>query len=384
MNPDVLGRVRRRLVDAGAAPQRPALAAMVRQDAGGLTGPSQVLGMVREAQSELAGAGLLEPLLREPATTDVLVNAPDSVWADQGSGLRQVALRFPDEAAVRGLAQRLAARAGRRLDDASPWVDAALPDGTRLHAVLPPIAAAGTCLSLRTFRAKGFTVAELTRAGTLPRGADGLLTAVVRAKAAFLVSGGTGSGKTTLLGAMLGLVDPGERLVLVEDAAELRVVHPHVVGLTARPPNVEGAGGVSLRDLVRQALRMRPDRLVVGEVRGAEVVELLTALNTGHAGSAGTLHANSAVELPARLEALGALGALDRHAVHSQVAAALQVALHLARSADGRRVLTEVAVFRRCGDAVRVVPAWRHDEGPVEGWAGLAELLGAHLERSRP
>ena len=256
-----------------------------------------------------------------------------------------------------------------------------MPDGTRLHAVLPPVAVGGTCLSLRTFRARGFTVAELDRAGTLPRGAAGLVDQVIRARAAFLVSGGTGTGKTTLLGAMLGLVEPGERLVLVEDATELRTAHPHVVRLAARPPNVEGAGEVSLRDLVRQALRMRPDRLVVGEVRGAEVVELLTALNTGHAGSAGTLHANSARELPARLEALGALGQLERHALHSQVAAALQVALHLARSPDGRRVLAEVAVFRRDGERVHVLPAWRHDEGPVEGWPDLAALL--HLSGGR-
>ncbi|MFL6127662.1 MAG: TadA family conjugal transfer-associated ATPase [Mycobacteriales bacterium] len=376
MNAEVLGRVRRRLVDSGTSPQRPALAAMVRADAGGLTGHSQVLGLVRQAEWELAGAGLLEPLLREPETTDVLVNGPDSIWIDQGSGLRRVPLCFPDEAAVRGLAQRLAALAGRRLDDASPWVDAALPDGTRLHAVLPPVAAGGTCLSLRTFRDRGFTVAELERAGTLPRGAAGLVEAVVHARAAFLVSGGTGSGKTTLLGAMLGLAGPTERLVLVEDAAELRTVHPHVVRLTARSANVEGAGEVSLRDLVRQALRMRPDRLVVGEVRGAEVVELLTALNTGHAGSAGTLHANSARELPARLEALGALGQLERGALHSQLAAALQVALHLARFRDGRRVLTELAVFHRQGEWVQVMPAWRHDRGPVEGWPDLAHLLG--------
>lgn len=375
MNAEVLGRVRRRLVDSGTTPQRPALAAMVRADTGGLTGHGQVLGLVREAEWELAGAGPLEPLLQQPETTDVLVNAPDSVWVDQGSGLRRVPLQFPDEPAVRGLAQRLAALAGRRLDDASPWVDAVLPDGTRLHAVLPPVAVAGTCLSLRTFRARGFTIAELERAGTLPRGAADLVDAVVRARAAFLVSGGTGSGKTTLLGAMLGLVDPTERLVVVEDAAELRTAHPHVVRLTARPPNVEGAGEVSLRDLVRQALRMRPDRLVVGEVRGAEVVELLTALNTGHAGSAGTLHANSASELPARLEALGALGHLERNALHSQVAAALQVALHLVRCADGRRVLAELAVFRREGERVRAVPAWRHDQGPLDGWPDLAGLL---------
>ncbi len=375
MNPEVLSRVRKRLVDTGTPPQRPALAAMVREDAGGLGGPGQLLGLAREAEWELSGAGPLEPLLRATDTTDVLVNAPDSIWVDRGAGLCRVPVSFPDEAAVRSLAQRLAAQAGRRLDDASPWVDAALPDGTRLHAVLPPVAVGGTCLSLRTFRVRGFSVAELDRAGTLPRGAAGLVEQVVRARVAFLVSGGTGSGKTTLLGAMLGLVSPAERLVLVEDATELRTAHPHVVRLTARPPNVEGAGEVSLRDLVRQALRMRPDRLVVGEVRGAEVVELLTALNTGHAGSAGTVHANSARELPARLEALGALGHLGRFALHSQVAAALQVALHLDRFADGRRVLAEVAIFDRKGERVRVLPAWRHDEGPVEGWPQLRRLL---------
>lgn len=176
-------------------------------------------------------------------------------------------------------------------------------------------------------------------------------------------------------------MDPGERLVLVEDAPELRPAHPHVVRLTARPANVEGAGEVSLRDLVRQALRMRPDRLVVGEVRGAEVVELLTALNTGHAGSGGTLHANSAAQVPARLEALGGLGRLDRHAVRSQVAAALQVALHLDRRPDGRRVLAEIGVFRRDRDEMAVVPAWRHDRGPEQGWPGLLELLDGHWGR---
>jgi pilus assembly protein CpaF len=380
MNPDALQRVRRQLVDTGAPPRRAAIAALVRQDAGGLAGHGQVLGLVREAVSELAGAGPLQPLLQQPGVTDVLVNAPDSVWVDRGTGLQRSAVRFSDEAAVRGLAQRLAALAGRRLDDASPYVDAALPDGTRLHAVLPPIAPGGTCVSLRTFTARAFTIAELEAAGTLRRGAAGLLRAIIRARAAFLVSGGTGSGKTTLLASMLGLVDPQERLILVEDAAELRPAHPHVVRLTARPPNVEGAGEVSLRDLVRQALRMRPDRLVVGEVRGAEVVELLTALNTGHSGSGGTLHANSSAQLPARLEALGALGRLDRHAVSSQVAAALQVAIHLDRQPDGRRVLTEIGVFRREREEMRVVPAWRSDAGPVDGWNELADLLGPHLE----
>ena len=219
------------------------------------------------------------------------------------------------------------------------------------------------------------TVEELRAHGTLTDDTDRLVREIVRARLAFLVTGGTGSGKTTLLGAGLGLVDPRERLLFVEDAPELRTTHSHVVRLSARPPNVEGAGEVSLRDLVRQALRMRPDRLVVGEVRGAEVVELLMALNTGHAGSAGTVHANSPAEVPARLEALGALGGLNRHAVHSQAIAALQVVLHLARRPDGRRVLAQLAVFRAVGGFARVVPAWRHDTGPAEGWQELEALL---------
>lgn len=384
MNTDVLDRVRRQLVDAGAPPRRAALAALVRQDTGGLAGHGQVLGLVREAESELAGAGPLQPLLDHAGVTDVLVNGPDSVWVDRGGGLVRANVRFADEAAVRCLAQRLAALAGRRLDDASPYVDAALPDGTRLHAVLPPIAPGGTCLSLRTFTARAFAIDDLEAAGTLRNGAALLLRAVVRARAAFLVSGGTGSGKTTLLASMLGLVAPTERLILVEDAAELRPAHPHIVRLTARPPNVEGAGEVSLRDLVRQALRMRPDRLIVGEVRGAEVVELLTALNTGHAGSGGTLHANCAAQVPARLEALGSLGTLDRHAVRSQVAAALQVAIHLDRQQDGSRVLTEIGVFQRDSDEMLVIPAWRSDTGPVDGWDVLAEILGPHLVGGGP
>jgi pilus assembly protein CpaF len=197
MNAETLDRVRRRLVDTGEPPRRAALAALVRQDSAGLAGHGQVLGLVREAESELAGAGPLQGLLEQHGVTDVLVNAPDSVWLDRGAGLERTAVRFAGEASVRGLAQRLAALAGRRLDDSSPYVDAALPDGTRLHAVLPPVAPAGTCLSLRTFPTRAFTLGALEAAGTLTGDAAGLLRAVVRARAAFLVCGGTGTGKPT-------------------------------------------------------------------------------------------------------------------------------------------------------------------------------------------
>jgi pilus assembly protein CpaF len=254
-------------------------------------------------------------------------------------------------------------------------VDAGLPDGTRLHAVLPPVSGSGTCLSLRVLRRCSLSLDDLAALGALPGEAAPLLRAVVRRRLAFLVTGGTGSGKTTLLSALLGEADPAERLVLCEDAAELTPAHAHVVRLLTRPPNVEGVGAVTLRDLVRQALRMRPDRLVVGEVRGAEVSELLAALNTGHDGGCGTLHANRPAEVPARLEALGTAAGLDRAAVHSQAAAALSVVVHLRRTAGGRRV-DELGVVRRSGGLVTVEPGWRADGGPCPGGDRLRELLG--------
>ncbi len=366
-------RVRARLALEPGPPSRAAVAALVREEAG-LLGDADVLDAVRDAVHELAGAGPLEPLLREPGVTDVLVNGPADVWVDRGAALERPRVRFPDEDAVRRLAVRLAAGAGRRLDDAAPWVDAGLPDGTRLHAVLPPVSGAGTCLSLRVLRRCSLGLADLAGRGTLPGGSAGLLRAVLRARLAFLVTGGTGSGKTTLLSALLGEVPDGERIVLCEDAAELTPAHPHVVRLLTRPPNVEGAGRVTLRDLVRQALRMRPDRLVVGEVRGAEVTDLLAALNTGHDGGCGTLHANRPGEVPARLEALGVAAGLDRRAVHSQAAAALAVVVHLRRTPAGRRV-EEIGVVRRDGDLVAVEPGWRADGGPCPGERRLADLL---------
>ena len=362
--PSLLDRVRERLAVADEAPSRVGVAALVRQEAGGLIGDDDVLLAVRTAVDELAGAGPLEPLLRLPGVTDVLVNGPSQVWLDRGAGLEPApGVRFADEDAVRRLAVRLAASAGRRLDDAAPWVDVGLADGTRLHAVLPPVSGGGTCISLRVLRRRAQALGDLERSGSLPGESGALLRAVVAHRLAFLVTGGTGSGKTTLLTALLGEVDAAERLVLCEDAAELSPPHPHVVRLLTRPPNVEGVGAVGLRDLVRQALRMRPDRLVVGEVRGAEVVDLLAALNTGHDGGCGTLHANRSTEVPARLEALGVAAGLGRVAVHSQAAAALQVVVHVRRVPGGRQV-DEIGVVRRDGELVVVEAGWRADGGP--------------------
>jgi pilus assembly protein CpaF len=372
----LVDRVRHRLAAAGVAVSPGAVAAAVRAESDGVLADLQVLAALRELQQELVGAGPLEPLLADPDTTDVLVSAPDQVWVEQGGELRRTDVRFADPDAVRRLAQRLALTAGRRLDDASPFVDAPLPGGVRLHAVLPLIATGCTCISLRVLRPASHGLDALQQVGSVSAEAGALLRAIVAARLAFLVVGGTGSGKTTLLAALLGCVPAGERIVCVEEAPELAPGHPHVVRLTTRQSNVEGAGEVTLRALVRQALRMRPDRLVVGEVRGAEVCELLAALNTGHQGGAGTLHANSPAEVPARLEALAALGGMPRHALHSQLAAAVHVVLHVVRR-DGARCLAAVGVLDRDGDLVRVLPAWQDGcWGP--GAQRLLGLLDGH------
>ncbi|MFC6150427.1 MULTISPECIES: TadA family conjugal transfer-associated ATPase [Mumia] len=368
--------VRDRIAAAGERPTPERVAAALR--AGGhVHGDRTVLAVVDALHRETVGAGLLEPLLRTPGVTDVLVNGPREVYVDRGDGLERAGIVFEDDDAVRRLAQRLAAAAGRRLDDASPFVDVRLPDGTRLHAVLAPIARPGTALSLRVPARRTYSLAELAARGAFGDEVHRILRAVVESRAAFLVTGGTGTGKTTLLSAMLGAVSDTERIVVVEDASELRPDHPHVVALESRPANVEGAGGVVLRDLVRQALRMRPDRLVVGEVRGAEVVDLLGALNTGHEGGCGTLHANTPHDVPARLEALATAAGLPRAALHSQLAAALHLVVHVAKGRrSGTRRVAEIAVFRPGSDGVvECVPALDvAEDGTVALGPAAAEL----------
>ena len=366
----LLERVRVRLARDGGVPTPARVAAALREE-GGVRGDTEVLTVLRALQSEIVGAGLLEPLLADPAVTDVLVNGPDEVWVDRGEGLVRTALRFRDDAAVRRLAVRLVSPTGRRLDDAQPWVDARLGDGTRLHAVLAPVSPYGTCLSLRVPRRRAFSLEELVVAGTVPSDGAEVLRELIRSRRAFLVTGGTGTGKTTVLSALLSLVDGRDRVLLVEDAGELRPDHPHVVRLEARPPNVEGAGEVTLRDLVRLSLRMRPDRVVVGEVRGAEVVDLLAALNTGHEGGCGTLHANSAEDVPARLEALALAAGLGREALHSQVASGLRVVVHLRRTSHGVRQVAQVCALARGADGwVAAVPAWTWDGCAPAGTRG--------------
>ncbi|WP_114561577.1 TadA family conjugal transfer-associated ATPase [Desertihabitans aurantiacus] len=371
-----LDLLRPRLAELGREPA-PADVAREMRALGWVVTDESLLATLEWLRRDALGAGPLDPLLGLPGVTDVLVNGPQHVYLDRGHGLERVELQFADDDEVRRLAARLAARVGRRLDDAAPFVDARLADGTRVHAVLGTLADPGTCLSLRVPARGRFTLQDWVRVGSLPPAGAELLRGLVACRAAFLVSGGTGSGKTTLLAALLSLVPPQERLLVVEDSRELDPDHPHCVRLEGRPPNAEGAGRVTLSDLVRQALRMRPDRVVLGEVRGAELCDLLTALNTGHEGGCGTVHANSAVDVPARLEALAALGGMSREALHSQAAAALDAVVHIRRE-GGRRRVDGISVLLRdeTTDRVRTVPAVTFGDGVVHKEAG-----GEALER---
>ena len=370
----MLEQVRDQLARKGAE-LTPEHVAQALRDRGRPVGDATVLAVHDALRRDVVGAGPLEPLLRTEGVTDVLVNGPDRVYLDRGRGLEPTGVRLPDEESVRRLAQRLAASGGRRLDDATPYVDLRLPDGSRFHAVLAPVSRPGTVLSLRVPRARVFTLAELVEARALPEEGAWLLRRIVESRLAFLVSGGTGSGKTTLLNALLSLVDPTERLVLVEDASELRPDHPHVVGLEARPANIEGAGEITQRTLVRQALRMRPDRLVVGEVRGDEVTDLLAAMNTGHEGGCTTLHANSAADVPSRIEGLALAAGLPLAAVHSQLVSALDAVVHLGRGRDGRRQVREIGIVVKVDGIAGVAPAVTFDDGEVHTHPAADALL---------
>lgn len=370
----LLDRVREQLAARSVEPDAETIAEVVRSESGGLLSDTDLLAALRYLHTELVGAGPLEALLADSAVTDILVTGPDRVWIERGAGLERVPVAFDDEASVRRLAVRLALGAGRRLDDAQPWVDGRLAGigrhgyAVRLHAMIPPLALDGTCISLRVLRSATMDFAALVANGGIPEPVRDLVAEVVAQRRAFVVVGGTGAGKSTFLNCLLGQVDPRERMVLVEDAPELDPQHPHVVRLVARAPNVEGIGEVSVRTLVRQALRMRPDRIIVGEVRGPEVIDLLTALNTGHEGCAGTLHANSVAEVPARMEALAALGGIGRTALHSQLAAALDVVFGVARRPDGRRGLVEVGAVDVAADGTVVIRSlWSRTDEP--GWS---------------
>ena len=283
--------------------------------------------------------GALAPFAADPAVTDLLLDGRGRLWLDAGAGL-VVSSRWHavDAAAARRLAVEIVASGGRHLDDATPCVDVRLPGGIRAHAVLPPVSTAGPLLSVRIARTAPWRLTDLEAAGMLSPQQGERLRRAVDDRRNLLICGPAGSGKTSLLAALLAEAPPTERIVTVEDVAELVIDHPHVVGLEARQPTADGAGGVGLARLVREALRMRPDRLVVGECRGAEIVELLAAMNTGHDGGAGTVHSTGIAGVGARLEALGALAGLGPDALGRQVKAAVDLVVHLARDGDGRRV----------------------------------------------
>lgn len=377
---EVVDQIQLQLAAVPAGEVTPALVAkLVRAEAGALS-DEDVWKILRRIRHDSQGVGELESVLALPGVTDVLVNGPDSVWFDRGQGLERAQVSFVNDQAVRQLATRLAVACGRRLDDAQPFADGRLTrdDGSsiRVHAMLSPPSDSGTCLSLRVLRQAATTLDDLVRMGSVPEEIAEVLRRAVVAKKSFLVVGGTGSGKTTLLSALLGEVPAGERVLCIEDTAELKPTHPHVVNVVARTRNVEGAGSISMADLLKQALRMRPDRIVLGEIRGGEVVDLLAALNTGHDGGAGTVHANSLQEIPARMEALALLGGLDRQALHAQLGAALHFAIAMARAPEGR-ALTELGVLRMSPRKhVEVQTIWSAKDGCDPSVEQLCEVIG--------
>lgn len=342
-------------------PPPPPVAGVPRPRRSTASQPQVTRAVASPARRRLPADAALAPLvphLADPAVTDLFVNGAHGLFVDRGRGAERVADWSAEEPEVRALAVDLIALGGRHLDDATPCVDVRLDGGLRVHAVLPPVSRGGTIISVRAPAATVPDLDALQQRGMFDARMRELLDAVVDERVNVLITGATGAGKTTLLAAMLDRVPHAERIVTIEDVAELRLRHPHHVRLEARQPNLEGAGGVSLARLVREALRMRPDRLVVGECRGQEVRELLTALNTGHHGGAGTLHAGSMGDVPARLEALGALAGMDERAIARQAVSALGCIVHVGRGRDGVRKVTAIArpVLAGNGLSLEAVP----------------------------
>ena len=321
--------------------------------------------VIQSIQDEMLGLGPLEPLLADPGISDILVNGPHQTWIERRGRLERSAVRFDDDAHLRRVIDRIVSRVGRRVDEMSPMVDARLPDGSRVNAVIPPLAIDGPSLSIRRFGGDTLTLHELTRLQALTPGMAELVTAMVQARLNVLISGGTGSGKTTLLNAMSAGIPAGERIITIEDAAELQLQQPHLVRLESRPPNIEGEGEVSQRALLRNSLRMRPDRIILGEVRGAEVMDMLQAMNTGHDGSMTTLHANSPRDALTRLEhMLGMAGLqLDTRSMRQQIGSALSVVVQVSRLSDGqRKVVSLQEITGTEGDVVSMQEVFRFEQ----------------------
>jgi pilus assembly protein CpaF len=304
--------------------------------------------LARDIADDMVGLGPLEPLLADETITDIMVNGPNSVYVEARGKLQRSEVRFRDAAHVTTIAQKIAAAVGRRVDESSPMVDARLADGSRVNIILPPLALDGPCISIRKFARKRIDFARMVEFGSLTAPVARLLEIAARCRLNILISGGTGSGKTTLLNALSRLIDHSERIVTIEDAAELQLQQPHVVRLETRPANLEGKGEITQRDLVRNALRMRPDRIILGEVRGPEAFDMLQAMNTGHDGSLGTLHANSARDALIRVENMVQMGnfGLPVKAIRTQIASALDLIIQIERMRDGTRRVIQVSEVR--------------------------------------
>jgi pilus assembly protein CpaF len=339
--------------------------------------------VVESVMDELVGLGPLEPLLKDPTVSDVLVNGCERVFVERAGKLVPVDVRFRDDRHLTHTIQRIVARIGRRIDESSPMVDARLPDGSRVNAVIPPLAIDGPALSIRRFGSRPLSAQDLVRNGAISPEMLDYLYSAVRARRTILITGGTGAGKTTLLNALSSFIPTDERIITVEDAAELRLDQPHVVRLESRPQNLEGKGEVSIRDLVRNALRMRPDRIVVGEVRGAEVLDMLQAMNTGHEGSLSTIHANNTRDAVSRLTTmLGMAGtAFTEETMKTLIARAIHVVVHVARLQDGKRRVTGISeITGQMGATIQM-----HDVFTFErtGVAPSGAVVGQHKAQAR-
>jgi pilus assembly protein CpaF len=356
---DLTRGLRRRLVEDAAAaepPKRDSLrervSALVREHAVPLD-PDQHERLVERVLSSAVGLGPLEPLMRDQTVDEVMVNGPQAIWIERHGQLQPTDIAFASEEELMNVIERILSPLGRRVDEASPLVDARLPDGSRVNCVIAPLSLDGPLLTIRRFRRQGFSLDDLVSNGTLAEEVAVFLERCVQGRANLVVSGGTGSGKTTLLNALSGFAGEGERIVTIEDAAELRLRQQHVLRLESRPASLEGEGEITIRQLVRNALRMRPDRIIVGEVRGAEALDMLQALNSGHDGSMTTVHSNTAADALRRVETLALMAdvALPHAAVRQQLASALDLVVHLERKREGaRRVVELVEVVRFAGD----------------------------------
>ena len=357
-----------------AAPVRDLLMTQLAEGGQALTG-RQRDAVVAAVVSEIAGLGPLDALLADPDITEIMVNSPRQVYVERAGRLARAAVTFDDDAHVRRILERMVAPLGRRIDDAAPLVDGRLPSGARFNAIIPPLAVRGPAITIRKFAPVPYVMEDLLRFGTLTPTMAAFLKACVAARLSILVSGGTGSGKTTLLNVLSGFIPAEERIVTIEDAAELQLQQEHVVALESRPANLEGQGEITIRQLVRNALRMRPDRIVIGEVRGAESLDLLQALNTGHDGALSTLHANSPRDALARLETLALLAGteLPLRAVREQIGSALHVIVHQARRRDGRRLVTQITeVQGASGEVIALQEIFRMDTADDAAvWTGL-------------